>query len=331
MHGTSDKDYFLIQRVMAQLDPKSLKSWASSSTKFSGYRGFLEGVIGQSSNQSSTSQSSSPCVFSSSPAGSSSSEDTCSLHSWSSGVTSLLHSSIKQQSQEAFQTHLRGERGWREFTVAPSSGTDHPQAREGGRFRNKKLHLGRGCTQTDLSKVVKSETVLKEKIKAKQKFSQFLNEVTSNILNRNSLQAFGKPVPPSGLIPAFPDLPEDRKQVVSLRLPLSMAQEQNLLIEQKTPEDETSVNSSQKMYLETDIDSVRRDDNPQSLENRAESSSLLLMDDKTLIPPPPEFCQGFKMIIPILDLCHDLPRYPYRSVSLPRGINMVSDETRPSL
>ncbi|MEQ2303613.1 hypothetical protein AMECASPLE_018747 [Ameca splendens] len=285
---------------MAQLDQDSLKSWASSSTIFSGDRVFVERVKGQLSNQYSTSQSSSPNAPSSSPAGSSSSSgDTCSLHSWSSGFTCLLHSSIKKQSQEAFQIQLRGERGWREFTVAPSSGTDHPQAEEGGGSYNKELHLGRGCTQTDSNKGAKLQTVLEERIKAKQKFSQFLDEVTSNVLNRGSLQAFGKPVPPSGLISTIPNLPEDLKQV--------------------------------KMYLETDIDSIRRDDDPQNPEMKAESSPQLEIDDKTLIPPPPEFCQGFKLRIPVLELCHDFPRYPYRSVSLPRGINMVSDEIYSSL
>lgn len=309
---------------MAKLDQESLQSWASSNTMFSDDRVFVEGMRGQSSNQFSTSRSSSPSAPSSSPAGSS--EDTCSLHSWNSGVTCLLHSSIKRQSQEAFQARLRGGRGWREFTVAPSNGTDHPQAEEGEGCCHKELHFGRGCTQT-----VKSEKVLKERIKAKRKFSQFLDEVTSNVLNRNSLQAFGKLVPPSGVIPTFPNLPEDRKQVVSPRLPRSMAQEQNPLAEQKTSEDETSLDSSQKMYLETDIDSVRRDNGPQNLEMKAESPPLLVIDDKTLFPPPPEFCQGYKMKIPVLELRHDFPRCPYRSVSLPRGINMVSDETHPSL
>ncbi|KAK5603592.1 hypothetical protein CRENBAI_004328 [Crenichthys baileyi] len=316
---------------MAQLDQDSLKSWASSSIMFSGDRVFVERVKGQSSNQYSTSQSSSPNAPSSSPAGSSSSGDTCSLHSWSSGFTCLLHSSIKKQSQEAFQIRLRGERGWRELTVAPSSGTDHPQAEDGGGCHNKEVHLGRGCTQTDLNKGAKLQTVLEERIKAKQKFSQFLDEVTSNVLNRGSLQAFGKPVPPSGLIPTIPNLPEDLKQVVSASLSRSMAQEKTLLTGQKTLEDEISLVSSQKMYLETDIDSVRRDDDPQNPEMKAESSPQLEIDDKTLIPPPPEFCQGFKLRIPVLELCHYFPRYPYRSVSLPRGINIVSDETYPTL
>ncbi|MEQ2183856.1 hypothetical protein GOODEAATRI_002219 [Goodea atripinnis] len=263
-------------KVMAQLDQDSLKSWASSSTIFSGDRVFVERVKGQLSNQYPTSQSSSPNAPSSSPA-------------------------------------------------------DHPQAEEGGGCYNKELHLGRGCTQTDSNKGAKLQTVLEERIKAKQKFSQFLDEVTSNVLNRGCLQAFGKPVPPSGLISTIPNLPEDLKQVVSSSLSRSMAQEQILLTGQKTLEDEISLVSSQKMYLETDIDSIRRDDDPQNPEMKAESSPQLEIDDETLIPPPPEFCQGFKLRIPVLELCHDIPRYPYRSVSLPRGINMVSDEIYSSL
>ncbi|XP_008282555.1 brain-enriched guanylate kinase-associated protein [Stegastes partitus] len=292
---------------------------------FNGDQVWLEELIGLPSNQSSPSQPSSPSVPSSSPGGSrSSSEGTGSLNSWGSGVTCRLHSCIKKQSQEAFQTQLRQVRGQGKLAACPSSGPcyrAHPQVEQGGGSYHNILHQGRGSTHTHTStKSVKLQWLLKEKIEAKLKFSQFLDEVASNVLDPNSLQAFGKPVSPSGFTTTTPDQPEDQVKVVSSRLLCSMAQQQ------KTPEEQTSPDPAQKTYLETDIDTVRRDDEPQGNEVKAETLPQLEIDEDNVIPPPPQFCQGFEMKNFFPEFHRDFPRYPYRSVSLPRGINMVADE-----
>ncbi|XP_029984715.1 brain-enriched guanylate kinase-associated protein [Sphaeramia orbicularis] len=327
MDGTSNTTFILPQRGTPKQGRSQHKPWASSSA----FREeiWLEDLIDPSSNCSSSSLPSSP----SSTIGSSrtGSTGTSSLHSWSSGVTCLLHNSIKKQSQEVFESRLKEER----------RGRNYPQAEQGGGRNHNKVHAwperggvhqGRGCTQTNASsKSLKLQWLLEERVEAKLKFSQFLDEVTSNVLDPNSLQAFGKPVSPSSSTSTTTELVQlyDTIQSVtqqSPRLPRSMAKQQSSVPEQKIQEEPSPPDPSQKKYLETDIDTVRRDDEPHDPEVKAEAPTLLEIDEKTVIPPPPQFCQGFNMNSPFLEFHHDFPRYPYRSVSLPRGINMVPDE-----
>lgn len=291
---------------------------------------WLEERIGQSSNQSSPSQRSSPSVSSSSPVGSScSSEGSCSLRSWTSGVTCLLHRSIKKQSQESFHTRLKEDRALGKLSARRSSRV-HLQAKQKGACNYKKVQLGRNCAQT-CTKSVYLQRVIEERIKAKVKFSHFLDEVTFNVLKPNSLQALGKPISPSAVITRNSDLPE-LIHVARPGLLLSMAhQQQSPLPELKSPEDGTVAKPPQKVYLETDIDSVGKDEDSQNVEINLESPLLLEMDEENMIPPPPQFYEGFEMKIPFPELYYDLPRYPYRSASVPRSINMVSDESRLSL
>lgn len=306
---------------------------------FSGDQVWLEELIGPSLNQSSPSQPSSPSAPSNSPGGSRSS----SVCSWSSGATCFLHNSIKKQSQEAFQTRLRADRKWEKLTGCPFRGL--PRVEQGAGSNHNTCHAwqqrgalgkGRGCAQTHArNKSVKLQWLLEEKVEAKLKFSKFLDEVTSNVLDPNSLQAFGKPVSPPSFITTTPTQPEDKIQEATQWSPrplCSMAQQQGSLLKQKlTKEKQTPLDLAQKTYLETDIDTVRRDDKPQDLEIKGETPPQLEIDEKYVIPPPPQFCQGFEMTCPFPEfLCH-FPRYPYKSASLPRGINMVSDESLPSL
>ncbi|XP_031177901.2 brain-enriched guanylate kinase-associated protein [Sander lucioperca] len=294
---------------------------------------WLEELIGRSYSLSSPSQPSFPSAPNSSPGGSSpSSNGTGSLYSWSSGVTCLLHSFIKKQSQEAFQTRQREERRWGKLAECPSRGPHgraHPQAeQDGGSDHNKfrawpergGLCQGRGSAQTHTSaKSVQLQCLLEQKLKAKVKFSQFLNEVTSNVLDPNSLQVFGKPVFPSSFSTTTPPQPEDDIQVAtqwSPRLPCSMAQQHGSLLEQKKTQDE------QTPHLNTET-TARRDDERQDLEIKVQTLPQLEID---VIPPPPQFCQGFEMRSPFPEFHCDFPRYPYKSASPPRGINMVPDE-----
>ncbi|KAF0023750.1 hypothetical protein F2P81_024380 [Scophthalmus maximus] len=292
---------------------------------------WLEELIDPSSNHSSPSQPpSSPSPPSSSPGGSSSSSSKGTVCSWSSGVTGLLRSSIEKQRQEAFQTRLRGERGWGELAARPCGGHRgrvHPRAEQGGGSGHSTLHArpesGGPCQGRG-----KLQCPLQEKIEAKLKFSQFLDEVTSNVLDRNRLRAFGRPVSPRSSTATRADLPEEKVHVVtegSPGLAGSMAQQQASLLEQKKPrEEQIPPDLTQTTYLETDIDTARANDEQQDPEVKADPPPQLDTDGENVIPPPPQFCQGFEMRRPFPESY--FPRYPCRSASMPRGINMVPDE-----
>ncbi|XP_035000188.1 brain-enriched guanylate kinase-associated protein isoform X2 [Hippoglossus stenolepis] len=106
-----------------------------------------------------------------------------------------------------------------------------------------------------------------------------------------------------------------------------MAQQQGSLLKQKKPQEEqTPPDLTQKTYLETDIDAVRSNGEQPDLEIEADTPPQLEIGEETVIPPPPEFCQGFKTRSPFPEFYRDFSRYPCRSASLPRGVNMVPDK-----
>ncbi|XP_057679349.1 brain-enriched guanylate kinase-associated protein isoform X1 [Corythoichthys intestinalis] len=262
----------------------------------------------------------------------SSSECRGSLDSWSSGITFRLHNSIKKQSRAAFQNRLQEKRRWpsdlagryrcRAFSIEQGGGNTECHAGQ-----HQAEHQGRGFVQSQASAKRDQKCLLEGKTENKVKFSQFLDEVTSNVLNPNSLQAFGKPSHFSSSTTSTARPHQDKDKVVTQKswLSCSMAQQQEFLLEHDTQEEQTSTDLPPKTYLETDIDIVRRDDPAQDAEIRPDSPPPLLMDEQNLIPPPPNFCQGFEMKR-FLEFNHNSHRYPFRSVSLPRGINMVCDD-----
>lgn len=272
------------------------------------------------------------------PGGSNSSSE----YSWSSRATSVLHSSIKKQCQEAFQSLLQDGTMWKKLLGCHSRVLHcgaHPQVKQiGGSNHNTLnalpervvLNKGRGYTANHSNKSrVKQQWLLEEKVEAKLKFSKFLDEVTSNVLDPNSLQAFGKPVSACGFITITTSQLDNKIQEVaewSPRVLCSMAQQQGSILEfRMTKEEQNHLVEPQKTYLETDIDAVRTDGKPHNLEIKGESLPQPETDEKHVIPPPLQFCQGFGMKSPFPEFhCH-YPRYPYKSASLPRGINMVSE------
>ncbi|KAM8832774.1 uncharacterized protein AB9W97_003707 [Spinachia spinachia] len=264
----------------------------------------LEEVMGPQS------QLSCPSAPSSSPG--------CSPYSVSSGVTAPLHSPIKKRSQTASQTRLAGERRLGTLTGCPFRGPHWratplwEQVRGGNRTKPPASaervgpRRGRGSARTHGSaKSLKLHCPLEEKIEGKVKFSRFLNEVTSNILDPNSLQAFGKAVSPSGFPAISPPQPEDEIQAAtqwSPWLPCSMARRRGSLLERWTSQaEQTLLAAAERNVVETDVDTVDL-----------------------------EFCEGFEMTSPVAEFRPDSPPYPYGPVSLPRSINMVSEESRPS-
>lgn len=274
------------------------------------------------------------CQSSSSPGGpgwSAGGSRSSSEKSWSSGATSVLHSSIKKHSREAFRARVSEGRCWKE-EACPSVGPRveaNPQVEQRGATRKSPLHTraervglsnGRCSAQTgSCSSGGQPQWLLEEKLRAKLRFSKFLDEVTSNVLGTNTSQAFRKPASPWRFMAEGTNRPGEKVEE-----PTAAMQEASLP-EQKMPEEELAfLQPQQKTYLETDIDTVRTDGKP---DVGAESPGLQETDGRhIIIPPPPQFSQGFQTKSSFPEFhCH-LPRYPYKSVSLPRGINMVSNE-----
>ncbi|KAG5266160.1 hypothetical protein AALO_G00250450 [Alosa alosa] len=170
-------------------------------------------------------RSSSPSLRSSSSSlrsGSSSEDDSWDTNSWSSGATCLLRSSIKQHSEEVFRARAgSGGGGGRSETAAttttasdsepgyqslesckatlllPSSSSSSMRARaESQEVLEKVPVASRGeslqsLTSSQGTTASAVPTQIEQKIEAKLKFSQFLDEVTCRVLDPGSLQAFG--------------------------------------------------------------------------------------------------------------------------------------------
>lgn len=170
---------------------------------------------------------------------------------------------------------------------------------------------------------------LDEKVQVKRSFSKFLDEVTSNVFDPNSLQALGRPASPSTTTEEEGDWEVTRQRPRPL---CSMAQKQGSASRQETTTTSTTGTTStreeqpQGTYLETDIDAVVGDDRRRDQERKVGTlpPHREVVDSELVIPPPPQFCQGFEMRTLFPEFHCRLPRHPYRSVSLPRGINMVS-------
>ncbi|KAL6095783.1 begain [Pungitius sinensis] len=323
----------LSQRGRAKPVPPAQKSRDPSAAP--GDRVCLEEVVSPFQNQYPPSRLSCPSGPSSSSSPGCSSEGTGSLYSVSSGVTAPPHSSVKKRSQTAFRARL-GEVGrwgglkgcpfraphWR---ANPLGEQDRGSERTKPRASPERAgpRQGRGSSRTHSgAKSVRLQRALGEKIEGKVKFSQFLNEVTFNILDPNSLRAFGKRASPSGFPAISPPRPEDPIQAAAQRgpwPPSTMARRQGPLPRRWAgPEDQTLP------------DAAEMDVGPVDLGARAGSRLKLGTDEKNVIPPPPEFCEGFEMTSPVPEFLPDFPPYPYGSVSLPKGINMVSEESPPS-
>lgn len=312
-------------------------------TTLNGDQVWLEELIGPLFCRSSSSQPSSRGDPGYSAGGSRSSSE----NSWSSGATSVLHSYIKQQSQEAFQSCPRAGRRWKNagcLSEGPHFGAN-PQVEQRGGTSKRPLHtwpervgLSNGrysAPARSTSSGVKPQWLPEEKVAAKLRFSKFLDEVTSNVFDTNSLQAFGNVVSQCRIIPGGADCPEEKVGELTERSPgllCSMALQPASLPElEMTKEEPTLLLPPQKTYLETDIDSVTTDVKLPEPDVEAEALRQQENNGRHIIPPPPQFSQGFQMKSPFPEFhCH-FPRYPYKSVSLPRGINMVSNKSLPSL
>lgn len=186
---------------------------------------------------------------------------------------------------------------------------------------------------------------LEKKIEAKLKFSNFLDDVSGRVLVPGSLEAFQKLPPPpppqrsSSLSPrTCPSTTtgsgDDVIQVECRwrsSLPCSAALQRGRMQEEQGPL-EMPVG---KAYLETDIDSVRREDELKDIKMKKENTLSTLERERKMgvvgTAAPPELRQKslgrIRSPSPVLWDEGLMMRYPYRSFSLPRGINMVSDKS----
>lgn len=240
---------------------------------------------------------------------SSNSERTGSPCSWSSGATSFQELRPEKKSSGTCPR------------VRPSGSAAHRQEEQDG------LSEGRSPVQDGAAQAQPQQQQQQdEKVQAKRSFSKFLDEVTSNVFDPSSLQALGRPASPSMMTEEKGDWEVTQQRPRPL---CSMAQKQG-----SAPGQETTTTSSTSTreeqprgtYLETDIDAVVGDDRRRDQEKKVVTPSPLqeVVDSELVIPPPPQFSQGFKIKTLFPEFHCRLPRHPYRSVSLPRGINMVS-------
>lgn len=152
--------------------------------------------VATSSHSSSTSFRSSSSSLQSR---SSNENDSWDTNSWSSGATCLLRSSIKQHSEEVFR--VRASSGSRPKSASDSeAGHQNLDWQRSERKSESQKPSEKGLMECNVN--VESQNSshfstdvsahFEEKIEAKLKFSQFLNEVTCRVLDPESLQAFGK-------------------------------------------------------------------------------------------------------------------------------------------
>lgn len=141
--------------------------------------------------------------------GSSSEDDSWDTNSWSSGATCLLRSSIKQHSEEVFRVRASSgsrpkpasdlEAGHQNLDLQHSETKSESQKTSGKGPMECKANV-----QSQNSRHCSTSAHLEEKIEAKLKFSQFLNEVTCRVLDPESLHAFGLVSQKEASVPILP-------------------------------------------------------------------------------------------------------------------------------
>ncbi|KAK6297726.1 hypothetical protein J4Q44_G00323090 [Coregonus suidteri] len=314
---------------------------------------------------------------------SSSSEAYDSPDSWSSGATCLRHSSISKLSQEVLQARLsspssaRGPHGGTRahrlqggacclvglhegaVQAAPGGGGGG-LGRGRGRGRGRRagsvysLTSSSQYTTTAISISSSCNTIntsvcycwLEQKVEAKLKFSQFLDDVSGRVLVPGNLEAFRKLPPPpppqrsSSLSPRTSlSTTTESRDVIQVEYrwssspPCSVTQQRSTRPGERRQEERDPVETPvEKTYLETNIDSGRREDELKDIKMKKEKMLSTLERERRMggTAPPPEFRQDtlrrWRNTSPVLWDEGLVMRYPYRSISLPRGINMVPDE-----
>lgn len=176
---------------------------------------------------------------------------------------------------------------------------------------------------------------LELKIEAKLRFSQFLDEVSSRVLcptNPFVLSRQTESSRSSSSISSHSNsksrTPDPQQQPEDVDFSQSPGQVQNIQSVDGMQEEQGAPETIGKAYLETDIDCVRREDEIKEVKTKKETAITFESNERREVKTPPEChpnpIQRIRPSSPLLYREETLSRNPYRSVSLPRDINMVS-------
>ncbi|KAL1254438.1 hypothetical protein QQF64_016667 [Cirrhinus molitorella] len=202
---------------------------------------------------------------------------------------------------------------------------------EEGRSSSKGINVTSGQAVSHLAAL---QHQLELKIEAKLKFSQFLDEVSSRVLRPPNLFVLSRQTEYSRSNSSISSHSNSKSRI------LDPQQQPGDLDFSQSPDQLQSVDGMQeeqgapetvgKAYLETDIDCVRREDEINEVKIKKETAITFESNERREVKSPPEChpnpIQRIRPLSPLLYREESLSRYPYRSVSLPRDINMASNE-----
>lgn len=190
--------------------------------------------------------------------GNSSDDSSWDTNSWSSGATCLLRSTIKKHGEE-FHACLANSKP-NCLKVSGDGGESDcmpPKHQEGVEQMLERMDSSHSLSSSQDTSV--TSTQLEQKIKAKLKFSQFLDEVTCRVLDPGSLDAFGvfRQRESSnfwGETPVSTELKWNNMAQWTNCLPVCKVLNNNKYMRKQ--EELSFHEPASKLYLETDIDSV---------------------------------------------------------------------------
>ncbi|KAK7133413.1 hypothetical protein R3I94_015327 [Phoxinus phoxinus] len=178
---------------------------------------------------------------------------------------------------------------------------------------------------------------LEQQIEAKLKFSQFLDEVSSRVLSHTNTFGFSRQTESSRSSSCISihsnsksRTPDPQQQPGDVDFSQSPVQPQDIPSVDGMQEEQGAPETVGKAYLETDIDCVRREDEIKEVKTKKETAITFESNERREVKTPPE-CHSHRILrirpsSPLLYREETLSRNPYRSVSLPRDINMASEE-----
>ncbi|KAI4894531.1 hypothetical protein NFI96_005283 [Prochilodus magdalenae] len=263
-------------------------SWSSttSSTTSSTHRPLRRGITWT------------PSTFSRSSTSLSSSSSWDSMESDTSSVQQLQPGNQRMEKSEEIQSYRRascGSMSSSDQKGAVMSRTQHGSGSVLGVTTGQGAAVVGGALQQ-----------LELKIEAKLKFSQFLDEVTHQVLRPTSLQAFQCRRRSNSTDAHCVQLhaPQDQLEDRSAR-PLQLRMQETV----------------GRTYLETDIDSVFRGEELKEVKVKKETAITFQSTERKDGMESPESSSGSHQSLMTFS------RNPPRSLSLPRGINLVSPKT----
>lgn len=203
---------------------------------------------------------------------------------------------------------------------------------EEGRSSSKGVSVTSGQAASRLAAL---QHQLELKIEAKLKFSQFLDEVSSRVLRPTNLFVLSRQAESSRSNSSISShsnsksrISDPQQQPGDVDFSQSPDQLQSIQSVDGMQEEQGAPETVGKAYLETDIDCVRREDEIKEVKIKKETAITFESNERREVKSPPEChpnpVQRIRPLSPLLYKEENLSRYPYRSVSLPRDINMVS-------